>query len=176
MLSLPHLAILFIIALLVFGPEKLPELARMLGKAMAEFRRVTYDVRKVVEDEMRDMEHQAREADLRKREALLAAEKQKENAALPSASSETPGEETSSIMPPTGTVATERPSSFLDGPPIHESATGASADGGNIPDSEDLSNPKHAADPANRITAENNADSENGADAENNDDANASPS
>lgn len=77
MLSVPHLVILFVIALLVFGPEKLPELARMLGKAMAEFRRVTGDVRRVVEDEMRDMELKTREADLRKREAELATEREK---------------------------------------------------------------------------------------------------
>jgi sec-independent protein translocase protein TatB len=77
MLSVPHLVILFVIALLVFGPEKLPELARMLGKAMAEFRRVTTDVRRVVEDEMRDMELKNREADLRRREAELAAEREK---------------------------------------------------------------------------------------------------
>src|ERR1700722_2764570 len=77
MLSVPHLVILFVIALLVFGPEKLPELARMLGKAMAEFRRATTDVRRVVEDEMRDMELKNREADLCKREAELAAEREK---------------------------------------------------------------------------------------------------
>jgi TatA/E family protein of Tat protein translocase len=69
MLSLPHLVILFLVALMVFGPQKLPELARMLGKAMAEFRRISFDVRRVVEDEMRDMERAARDADLRKREA-----------------------------------------------------------------------------------------------------------
>lgn len=49
----------------------------MLGKAMAEFRRVTTDVRRVVEDEMRDMELKNREADLRRREAELAAEREK---------------------------------------------------------------------------------------------------
>jgi sec-independent protein translocase protein TatB len=117
MLSLPHLAILFIIALLVFGPEKLPELARMLGKAMAEFRRVTYDVRKVVEDEMREMEHQSREADLRRREALLAAEKEKEKAALPESSGDpsgqpsriAPGQDLNFIESPAGTVPTDPP-------------------------------------------------------------------
>jgi len=72
MLSLPHLVILFLVALMVFGPQKLPELARMLGKAMAEFRRISFDVRRVVEDEMRDMERAAREADLRKREVEVA--------------------------------------------------------------------------------------------------------
>jgi len=115
MLSLPHLVILFIIALLVFGPEKLPELARMLGKAMAEFRRVTYDVRKVVEDEMREIEHQTREADLRKREAVLAEEKAKQaaqNAELSaSAAPETPPAPPGKYVgdAPNGTVASEPP-------------------------------------------------------------------
>jgi TatA/E family protein of Tat protein translocase len=91
MLSVPHLVILFVIALLVFGPEKLPELARMLGKAMAEFRRVTGDVRRVVEDEMRDMELKNREADLRRRETELVAEREK-SIMPPSASATTPTE------------------------------------------------------------------------------------
>jgi sec-independent protein translocase protein TatB len=95
MLSIPHLVILFVVALLVFGPEKLPELARMLGKAMAEFRRVTTDVRRVVEDEMRDMELKNREADLRKREAEFAAEREK------------------SIMPPGGAATT--PAEIISG-------------------------------------------------------------
>ena len=40
MLSVPHLIIVFVVALVVFGPEKLPELARNAGKFMAEFRRM----------------------------------------------------------------------------------------------------------------------------------------
>jgi TatA/E family protein of Tat protein translocase len=153
MLSLPHLAILFIIALLVFGPEKLPELARMLGKAMAEFRRVTYDVRKVVEDEMREMEHQTREADLRKREAALAAEKEK--AGLPAAPPEPPIEQEPSIHAPDGTVSTEPPNSFLDGKPLPPSAAEQLGVSVAPPDSEDASNPKHAVNSEN----ENDADS-----------------
>ncbi len=56
MLSLPHLVVLFIIALMVFGPQKLPELARMLGKATAEFRKMTNDFRYALEDEVRELE------------------------------------------------------------------------------------------------------------------------
>src|SRR5260370_8208965 len=41
MLSMPHLIVLFVVALVIFGPQKLPELARMLGKATAEFRKMT---------------------------------------------------------------------------------------------------------------------------------------
>jgi len=60
MLSVPHLVIIFLVALIVLGPEKLPQVARVLGKAMADFRRVTTDFRSQIEDEMRDMERQTR--------------------------------------------------------------------------------------------------------------------
>jgi len=60
MLSIPHLAIIFIIALIVLGPEKLPQVARVLGKAMADFRRITTDFRVQIEDEMREMERHTR--------------------------------------------------------------------------------------------------------------------
>jgi sec-independent protein translocase protein TatB len=58
MLSIPHLIIIFVVALVVFGPEKLPELARNLGKVMAEFRRATGDLRSTFEGHMRDLERE----------------------------------------------------------------------------------------------------------------------
>jgi sec-independent protein translocase protein TatB len=61
MLSVPHLIIIFVVALVVFGPEKLPELARNLGKVMAEFRRTTGDLRSTFEEHMRDLEREADE-------------------------------------------------------------------------------------------------------------------
>jgi sec-independent protein translocase protein TatB len=60
MLSLPHLVVLFVLALMVFGPQKLPELARMLGKATAEFRKMTNDFRYALEDEVRELERNTR--------------------------------------------------------------------------------------------------------------------
>ena len=63
MLSIPHLIIIFVVALVVFGPEKLPELARNLGKVMAEFRRHTGDLRSTFEGHLRDLE---RESDARR--------------------------------------------------------------------------------------------------------------
>ncbi len=60
MLSLPHLIVLFVVALVIFGPQKLPELARMLGKATAEFRKMTSDFRYALEDEVRELERQTR--------------------------------------------------------------------------------------------------------------------
>lgn len=58
MLSVPHLVIIFIVALIVFGPEKLPELARTFGKAMTEFKRATGDLRAGFEEHMRDLERE----------------------------------------------------------------------------------------------------------------------
>lgn len=60
MLSIPHLVVIFLIALIVLGPEKLPQVARVLGKAIADFRRITTDFRVQIEDEMREMERHTR--------------------------------------------------------------------------------------------------------------------
>ncbi|MGA8037642.1 MAG: twin-arginine translocase TatA/TatE family subunit [Candidatus Acidiferrales bacterium] len=62
MFSLPHIAILFVVVLVVFGPEKLPELARNFGKIMGEFRKATGELRSTFEGHMRDLE---RETELR---------------------------------------------------------------------------------------------------------------
>ena len=64
MLSIPHLVIIFLVALVVLGPEKLPQVARVMGKAMADFRRITNDFRMQIEDEMRDLERQARDREI----------------------------------------------------------------------------------------------------------------
>jgi len=74
MLSIPHILVIFLIALVVLGPEKLPQVARSLGKMMAEFRRMTGDFRYQIENEMREMERQAnvREAEAEATIALTA--------------------------------------------------------------------------------------------------------
>jgi len=46
-------ALLVILALILFGPKKLPELARQLGKLMAEFRRASNEFRMQMEEELR---------------------------------------------------------------------------------------------------------------------------
>ena len=73
MLSIPHMIVVFVIVLVVFGPQKLPELARGLGKLMAEFRKASTDFKSAFEEEMRDLERQAREVERRKAELLSAA-------------------------------------------------------------------------------------------------------
>src|SRR5579871_6106328 len=60
--SLGDSAVIFILALLLFGPKKLPQLARQLGKLMAEFRRASNEFRMQMEDELRMEEQKEHEA------------------------------------------------------------------------------------------------------------------
>lgn len=55
-IGLPELLIIAAIALIVFGPNKLPELARAFGKAMREFKKATDEVKESFEAETRDLE------------------------------------------------------------------------------------------------------------------------
>lgn len=53
-LGFPELVVIFVIALLVFGPRKLPELGRSLGKSLAEFKKATNELKKTWEDEVKN--------------------------------------------------------------------------------------------------------------------------
>jgi TatA/E family protein of Tat protein translocase len=50
---MPELIVIFVIALLVFGPRKLPELGRSLGKSLGEFKRASNELRNTLEEEVR---------------------------------------------------------------------------------------------------------------------------
>ena len=102
-------AFIFILALLLFGPKKLPELARQLGKLMAEFRRASNEFRSQMDEELRlaDQEEQ--------RKKIAAME-----AAAP-------------VTPPVGEVAPEPASTASSNfdyiptelPPVDSPVTGA---------------------------------------------------
>jgi Tat protein translocase TatB subunit len=55
-IGLPELVLIMVVALLVVGPSKLPELARSLGKSFNEFRRMADDVKETLEEEVPDAE------------------------------------------------------------------------------------------------------------------------
>jgi TatA/E family protein of Tat protein translocase len=55
-IGLPEILIIGAIALIVFGPNKLPELAKALGRAMREFKKATDEVKESFEAETRDLE------------------------------------------------------------------------------------------------------------------------
>lgn len=58
-IGFPEMLVIAVLALLIFGPRKLPELGRSVGKALAEFRRASADIRFTIEEEMREAERQA---------------------------------------------------------------------------------------------------------------------
>ena len=52
-IGMPELIVIFVIALIIFGPRKLPELGKSLGKSLAEFKRASNDLRHTLEEEIR---------------------------------------------------------------------------------------------------------------------------
>jgi sec-independent protein translocase protein TatA len=60
-IGMPELIIIFVIALIIFGPRKLPELGRSLGKSINEFKRASNELKNTLDEEIRVEE--ARSAD-----------------------------------------------------------------------------------------------------------------
>ncbi len=52
-IGMPELIIILVIALIIFGPRKLPELGRSIGRSLAEFKRASNELRHTLDDEIR---------------------------------------------------------------------------------------------------------------------------
>ena len=52
-IGMPEMLVILVIALLIFGPRKLPDLGKSLGRSLAEFKRASNDLRNTLEDEIR---------------------------------------------------------------------------------------------------------------------------
>ena len=60
-LGMPELIVIFVIALVVFGPRKLPELGRSLGRGIAEFKKATNELQNTLEQEINADEQRRKE-------------------------------------------------------------------------------------------------------------------
>ncbi len=87
-IGMPELIIIFVIALIIFGPRKLPELGRSLGKSLAEFKKASNELKSTLEEEIRlEEQRSAFEASKAAKETQAAA------APAPAAEAAAPAEE-----------------------------------------------------------------------------------
>jgi Tat protein translocase TatB subunit len=130
-IGMPELAVILIVGLIVLGPKRLPEVARALGKGLAEFRRVTGEVNKELESARSMIEQEAREHDAQRRKtekaraqataAKAAAEKLAVASNTPEPAPAAPaGEPAPPVEPlgnvPAGSAATTASDPGADGP------------------------------------------------------------
>jgi sec-independent protein translocase protein TatB len=80
-MSLPDTVFIFVLALIIFGPKKLPEIGRQLGKLVGEFRRASNEFKFQIEEELR-------QAELVDRNTIAPAKKELETSASAEASTE----------------------------------------------------------------------------------------
>ena len=55
-LGFPEMMFIFVLALILFGPKKLPEIGRQIGKGLSEFKRASREFQSQIEDEVRKLE------------------------------------------------------------------------------------------------------------------------
>ena len=63
-IGMPEMLVILVIALLIFGPRKLPELGKSLGRSLGEFRRASNELRNTLEEEVRVEEQREQAAAL----------------------------------------------------------------------------------------------------------------
>jgi TatA/E family protein of Tat protein translocase len=88
-IGITELLVIFVIALLVFGPKRLPDLARSMGRALAEFRRASTDLRQELFDATSD-----RQIDGPNRPEVTRSTPEDPANAAPPPKDEAPGEKT----------------------------------------------------------------------------------
>jgi len=64
-LGVPEVILIFVVALLLFGPRKMPQIGRSVGRALGEFRRASNEFKRTIEDEVAAEEVQDVERDLK---------------------------------------------------------------------------------------------------------------
>ena len=72
-IGMPELVIILVIALIIFGPRKLPELGRSLGKSIGEFKKASNELKSTLEEEIRVEEQREQRAKMEAEQASAVA-------------------------------------------------------------------------------------------------------
>lgn len=73
-IGMPELVIILVIALIIFGPRKLPELGRSLGKSLGEFKKASNELQRTLDEEIRVEETKDRRAAMKaEQDSAIAA-------------------------------------------------------------------------------------------------------
>lgn len=72
-IGMPELIIILVIALIIFGPRKLPELGKSLGRSLNEFKKASNDLQNTLEQEIKIEEQKETAAKSRQEEATASA-------------------------------------------------------------------------------------------------------
>jgi sec-independent protein translocase protein TatA len=103
-IGMPELIIILVIALIIFGPRKLPELGRSLGRSIGEFKRASNELRNTLEEEIR-IEEQRDQRDAIRAEQDSAVAAATPPTSAPPATPAPPANETVDRTTGTGPVA-----------------------------------------------------------------------
>jgi sec-independent protein translocase protein TatA len=106
-IGMPELIIILVIALIIFGPRKLPELGRSLGRSIGEFKKASNELRSTLEEEIRIEEQRDQRAATRAEQdsAIAAAASAPPSATPPPVTPAPPADETVKQTTGTGPVA-----------------------------------------------------------------------
>jgi sec-independent protein translocase protein TatA len=105
-IGMPELIIILVIALIIFGPRKLPELGRSLGRSIGEFKKASNELRSTLEEEIRLEEQRDQRAATRaEQDSAIAAASTPPSPTPPPVTPAPPADDTVSRTTGTGPVA-----------------------------------------------------------------------
>ena len=94
-IGMPELIIIFVIALIIFGPRKLPEIGRSLGKSIGQFKKASNELRSTLDEEIRIEEQTDQRTAIRaEQDTAIAAAAPQSSATLPPVTPASPADET----------------------------------------------------------------------------------